>query len=784
VTPRRLRIARLTAASALLAVTIGAVVPPSGGQALGPVVAITPNELSGSSGDAINPVLSGRGEDAGVFDIEVQVNGWALFDVPGPEPMTSGAGITVSGNGCVSLSATRFNPPPTTTTTGPIILLFASARQTQQTVFTMTDRCRGITREVYRTDFSYSVSSIMALSHTGRFGAIVVFDGQIQQYVVLRVDTESLALAEMPFPGGYSSVNGDLGVDISDNGNVIVATALSNNPLAGSRNNVVAWDVPSNGVSVVSGNGPTGSAAFPSISGDGRYVSFAASKALAGGESGIGPWVYVADRANGSIRRVSNPADHAYNTSLTRDGSQVAFTIGPPTACKYDTVQFSDVTFNCPGIRVDVAFGPSPGFTSPFSIETISLAPNGTPAPGQHFQPALSGNGRWVAWISNNAAGLGITSTSVFGQNAFMRRRDPGLVVDPVDFGTIGANTTSTLPATVRNTGRTSVSLDSITATPGQFTIQGGGTCAGGSLLPPGATCTVNVRFAAPNNTSTTNGSITVAESGYDPISAAGNLVGRSSVAPPPPTTATTLAPTTTSVGQVPPGRTTTTTSTTVPPGQVSLTADPNPVDFGQVAVGLGSPIQTVTITNIGSGSGQMLTELGGASPDDFFVVSNGCNELVIAPGQSCTMQIMMIPLAGGHREASLILTAGGLSGDIAMFGEGHFAPLLVATPEAITSDGATTIIGQGFPPNQTFDVHVDPTTLVLTVTSDAAGLFQIPLDAVPNLSLGNFVMRVDPVPEVFDLVQGQLVVVLGTFEPQGPGSAAFGDAIIVTRGG
>ena len=79
----------------------------------------------------------------------------------------------------------------------------------------------------------------------------------------------------------------------------------------------------------------------------------------------------------------------------------------------------------------------------------------------------------------------------------------------------------------------------------------------------------------------------------------------------------------------MPPGRTTTTTSTTAPPGQVSLTADPNPVDFGQVAVGLGSPIQTVTITNIGTGSGQMLTELGGANPEDFFVVSNGCNELV-----------------------------------------------------------------------------------------------------------------------------------------------------------
>jgi len=330
----------------------------------------------------------------------------------------------------------------------------------------------------------------------------------------------------------------------------------------------------------------------------------------------------------------------------------------------------------------------------------------------------------------------------------------------------------------VRNAGRTSVSLDAITATPGQFTIQGGGTCAGGSLLPPGATCTVNVRYAAPNNTSTTNGSITVAESGYDPISAVGRLIGRSSVAPPPTTTTTTttipttLAPTTTSVGQVPPGRTTTTTSTTAPPGQVSLNADPNPVDFGQVAVGIGSPIQTVTISNIGTGSGQLVTELGGPNPEDFFVVSNGCNELVIAPGQSCTMQIMMIPLAGGRREASLILTAGGVSGDIAMFGTGHFAPQLLSTPAAITTSQFTTIVGRGFPPNQNFDVHVDPIGLVLPITSDGQGQFRIPLSPLGKLTLGSYILR------------GQLVVVLSTFEPQGPGGAAFGEALIVTRGG
>jgi hypothetical protein len=146
-------------------------------------------------------------------------------------------------------------------------------------------------------------------------------------------------------------------------------------------------------------------------------------------------------------------------------------------------------------------------------------------------------------------------------------------------------------------------------------------------------------------------------------------------------------------------------------------------------------------------------------------------------------MDIMMIPLAGGLREASLILTAGGASGDVAMFGDGHFAPQLIASPEAITVDSFTTVIGLGFPPNQTFDVHIDPTDLVLPATSDAQGRFLLPLSAIGKLTLGNYVLRVDAQANVFDLVQGQLVVVLSTFEPQGPGGAAFGNALIVTRG-
>jgi hypothetical protein len=63
--------------------------------------------------------------------------------------------------------------------------------------------------------------------------------------------------------------------------------------------------------------------------------------------------------------------------------------------------------------------------------------------------------------------------------------------------------------------------------------------------------------------------------------------------------------------------------------------------------------------------------------------------------------------------------------------------------------------------------------------------MFRSPLSAVAsNLELGHYILEVDALANVFELVRGQLVVVLATFEPQGPGGPAFGpEALIVTRG-
>ena len=218
------------------------------------------------------------------------------------------------------------------------------------------------------------------------------------------------------------------------------------------------------------------------------------------------------------------------------------------------------------------------------------------------------------------------------------------------------------------------------------------------------------------------------------------------------------------------------------------MLATPAPLDFGQVPFGIASEVKILTVTNTGTAPGTIATALTGANPDDFYVAVNNCNEQTLAPGASCTMVIMMIALVGGDRTAELVLSAGGVSGSVDLLGQARFIPRLVANPGAITTNGITTIVGQGFPPGETFTVNIIGTDQTLTATADAQGLFRIPYSAFDKLELGSYQLTVDPKPGFFDLVRGQLAVVLPTFQPQGPGGPIFGgiiygDTLIVTRG-
>lgn len=738
------------------------------GSALGPVIALTPDQVTAACCYVQHPGLSGRGETAAVHDLEVNRTAFVHLDDADTEPMEEGYGNAVSGDGCSELDVRRGIPgaPP------PIAVLVPPSANNFD--FVLTNRCTGTVRTVWTipTTAFQGGSNRIALSHDARFAAIEVFTGN--NSVIARLDTANAAnLIGMP-PAPLGNPDAEFGLDISDDGRIIVVTVTNFN-----QYEVAAWDVNTGVVALVSApNGPIGGwASYPSVSGNGRWVAYASSRPRAGGEQGIGPWIFVTDRANGSTRLASTANVAAYGTSLSSDATQVAYSVGA-SGCAYNQGTLDDLEFDCLPIRIDVAFGPQSGFTGGFQTETVSGTANGT-ITGDHRQAVLSGNGRWVAWVSDAGRALmGSGDQRYQGRHAYLRRRDASISVSNVNFGSVVAPGSSSGTSTVTNTGRSTVSIATIAPSPGAFAVTGG-TCAAGVSLPPGATCSVNLRFNANGPSTIVNGLLTVSEVGFDPVAGQGQLSGL--------VTTTTTRPgvqtTTTAVGGGGPIPTITQAPTTTLPGATIISATPDPLDFGDAPVLIATGVQTLTVHNTGTASGDVVAQLGGANPGDFELVGGSCTVGTLLGTSTCTLDYRMTALASGARTADLVLTANGSSTTVRLTGIGRFEPRLATSPEAVTERGIATIIGQGFPPGEIVTVHVDETVLVLTVIPGAEGMFRLPLSPLGRLELGSHDLRVDDVPTLYVGPTATLIVVLPTFSPQGPTGPAFNNSLLVARG-
>lgn len=847
------RTARVALAVSLLATTVTVVGRHLSGASLGTVIAITPDLLALEDADdfdgAMAVDLSGRAESGGVagYASEAYLAVPLEFDDVDIEPAEDdGQAIGVSGDGCVFvILSDRF-----------VVELDGSA-----VIVAVLDQCLAERREFVIDEPGISGdAAALAVSFDGAFAAVVYsqWDGEDETTSVRRVDTRTGATIELP---DVSPVDPLLGIDIDDTGSQIVVP--TGPPSAGI---VSRWDVgpdaedPGTVVPITPAVEGRWSA-FPSISGDGAWVSFASDIPRQLGEVGTGPWVYVMRSGVSQGTLVSAPDAASYFSSLSRDGSQVAFSPAaappeppPPTTttttttlppcdpcieivaasavsdvalaapvvldapqllldetpgvgsippCPNPLVDLYELWDDCPPIAVAVAYSAEPGLRNGLVTELVSLDAAGVPI-GEHGSPALSGNGRWIAWIAD-ADGYNalLDRDDEYGWFAVMRRRDPGLTVGDVDFPTVDADAVAFGAATVTNTGVTSVWLDEITPTPGGFTVVGG-TCAVGASMPPGSSCTVDVAFAPAGSTDAVAGTLRVGEVAYDPVSALGAL--RATVHP----TTTSTTTTTTIVGQNPTPPTTpppTTQPPTTPPPVtpppptpppvtpppvtppppppppvVVLGADPPSIDFGPTPVGFESPARTVTITNRGDGSGTVTVTVGGADPDDFIVRANGCGAL--AASATCRFDVVMLPRDGGVRTGRITIRAGTAVTTVDLRGTGTFDPELVPSPVAVTERGIVVVFGLGFPPGDTFDVEVLDTDVVVRATADDQGVLRAPMAAAGQLGLGNYTVHVDGVTDVFPDVEASLSVVLPTFSPQGASGPAFGNGnIIVARG-
>jgi WD40-like Beta Propeller Repeat len=135
------------------------------------------------------------------------------------------------------------------------------------------------------------------------------------------------------------------------------------------------------------GEAPNGSSRGASISADGRYVAFTsgATNLLDGRDPAATPEaVYVADTASMTFRRV---AVSGFTPALSADARFVAFSSPlPPVAADAPKIRTTNTYIH------DLQTGVT---------TQVSVGATGGPANGSSYNPAISGDGRYVAFVSD-----------------------------------------------------------------------------------------------------------------------------------------------------------------------------------------------------------------------------------------------------------------------------------------------------------------------------------------------------------------------------------------------
>src|SRR5829696_10193877 len=170
-------------------------------------------------------------------------------------------------------------------------------------------------------------------------------------------------------------------------------------------------------VSVATGGGQAnGNSAFPAISDDGRQVAFgsAASNLVSGDGNGVQD-IFVRDLSAGTTRRVSVSSSgtggngHSLVPAISGNGDVVAFVSEATNLVAGDTNGSRDVYVRIRGTS---------------TTQLVSVGAGGVPANSLSAEPALSRDGRYVAFDSS-ASNLVPGDTNGF-QDVFVRDRVAG----------------------------------------------------------------------------------------------------------------------------------------------------------------------------------------------------------------------------------------------------------------------------------------------------------------------------------------------------------------------
>ena len=226
---------------------------------------------------------------------------------------------------------------------------------------------------------------------------------------------------------------------ISPDGRFVAFSSAAGNLVAGDTNGY--WDVfvhdrqtaQTTRVSVASGGGQgNDDSDCPSINADGRFVAFwSGAENLVPGDTNLKADVFVHDRQTGQTTRVSVASDGAQGNSVSHggpisaDGCFVAFDSWATNLVAGDTNEYSDVFVR------DRHTG---------QTTRVSMASDGTQANRYSLYPSISADGRYVGFVSgatNLVPGYTDPTTDVFVRD---RQTGQTTLVSVASDGTQGNN--------------------------------------------------------------------------------------------------------------------------------------------------------------------------------------------------------------------------------------------------------------------------------------------------------------------------------------------------------
>jgi hypothetical protein len=216
---------------------------------------------------------------------------------------------------------------------------------------------------------------------------------------------------------------------------------------------------------------------------------------------------------------------------------------------------------------------------------------------------------------------------------------------------------------------------------------------------------------------------------------------------------------------------------------------DPNPSDFGVVAVGTTSNAITVTVTNAGAAPlGITAVRAGGTNAAEFLISADSCTGQQLAPTATCSVSVSFRPADAGTRTGSLDIDNSEGTASAVLRGVGIFQAILKFTPPVVSSGSLATLVGQSFPANTAITLQWQEAGIraPFRVTTDSNGAFKLAFIIITGERLGPRHLEPAPDPGVLEEPRpvAPLLVQAPTFRPQGVAirSGAFNPSL-VTRG-